>query len=138
MNLDTKSETNATSADQPVSLNVAERRIVTAIANSPGKRLRIARKREVNSHLVVLGSQVWYLGDGLPDERCIYTAQTDPLGTTRYVVQSLGHKNGLSWVMSRGILTQDPTHPSGDVWMLSDRMNRQLQREAKYWADLFR
>jgi hypothetical protein len=128
MTLDTKHEANVASTKQDVSLNAAERRVVSAFVNSPGKILGIMRERGINSHLVVAGSQVWYIGDGLPDQRSFYITQYE---SSRTIVQCLGHTNGLSRLLSRGILKQDRGYPSGNVWMLAHDIEHQLESEAR-------
>jgi hypothetical protein len=130
MNPQMNAEANAPGLERDVPLSGTERRILSAVQNSSGRRLRIApADMTVASHILVAGSQIWYIGDGLPDERCIYMAQTDLEGASRCFIQSLGRKKVLSRLLDGRILTQDPSYPRGDVLRLSDRIERQLERE---------
>ena len=124
--------TNAATMKYETPMNQSERRIAAIVHSSSGKRIKISLNDwGINNHLVVLGSQVWYLGASHHDEFAVHMAQRDKQDGLRYVSQCLGSKQGLYRLLDRGILTQDLRHSAAGVFMLSDSIERQLESEAE-------
>lgn len=117
-------------------LSVNERRVLKAVQASSG-RIRIAPEdTTVSGHLVVIGSEAWFVGNVLPDELCSHTVQFDPQGVSRCVVQPLAGKHVISQLFKRRFLQLDTRYMCGNVFKLSDRAERLLQREAECAANL--
>jgi hypothetical protein len=126
----------APTMESEAAMNKSERRIAMAVHSSSGKRIKIALGHwSIKNHLVVVGSRLWYLGNALPDAFSIHLAQRDSHDGLPFVIQCLGHPQGLYRLLSRGILRQDPMYSGGDIFMLSDSIERQLEAEGKRSAE---